>query len=88
MSEPLPYVKVTIILETVDGDKTTYEIPRARNIEINEWAEPVNTEFNKPWEYLTNTLNMGISLKADFDEEKRHVYRMLRETIGKEVKDG
>lgn len=69
-----PYVKATVILESVDGATTVFSIPNGRNVEINEWAEPVDTELGKPWAYLQNTLNLGFTIKADFDDEKSFVY--------------
>jgi hypothetical protein len=88
MSETYPYSKVTIAIETVDGDKTVYEIPKARGITVKESLERIDeNRGNWPSNFLMDTLNIGVTLKADFDRETGRIYLETKTNVGRDVVD-
>lgn len=71
--------KVTIIIEY--GDETTkYTIPKARNVEVD-----TNAIEARRGGYLTGTIDFKLELKADFDEEKHHIFLVETSSIGRPV---
>jgi hypothetical protein len=85
LSEARPYSRITIIIEE-PNKTTTYAIPKARNVEVENKAIPVSPD-RLPLRYLTNSTNLSFSLTADHDSEKDHIYLVTESTRGVTVED-
>lgn len=81
MTEPQPYSKVTIIVES--GDETTkYTIPKARKVNVETTA--IEDDLGG---YLTHTGDLKLKLTADFDEERQHILLIEKSSIGRPVEE-
>lgn len=73
------YVKITIIVE--EGDvKRTITIPRSRNVVFDTSAIPASIDRKREYVFMDGTIDIDISLKADFDDEKHHYYTIETDT--------